>query len=119
MEEANKEILDNIEQIYKDKEAEINGRIYKITKVNHEKRKKIFAYMMKVQNQISSGDLSFIDSVEFKRVEDIICGLVLFDGFLLSKSQNHWDEYPEDYLKFVTSMLLVFSYPFMRGGTLN
>jgi len=117
--DTNKEVLDNIEQIYKDKEAEINGRIYKITKVNHEKRKKIFAYMMKVQHQISAGDLSFIDSVEFKKVEDIICGLVLLDGVLLSKINDHWDNYPEDYLKFVTSMLMVFSFPFLQGGNLS
>lgn len=115
----NEDLLENIKQIYKDKEAEINGRKYKITKVNHAKRKKVFAYLMKNMKLLQEGDLSFVGTEEFDKIEEIISNLVTFEDSLLAKLPNHWDEYPEDYLIFINSMLLVFSYPFLAGGVIN
>jgi len=37
---------------------------------------------------------------------------VLFEGAQISKLPNIWDEQPEDYVIFITTMLGAISYPF-------
>lgn len=108
--------LAQIKAVYDDQAAEINGRTYKFTGTNHSTRRKIFAFFSRVQVEIGKGDFSFLASSEFVPIEKDINNIVTFEGDLISKIQDHWEEYPEDYLKFVSTSLGVISYPFLKGS---
>ena len=104
-----------LKAVHDDKCAEINGREYHITKINHIKRRKVFAFYSHIQHAVAKGDFWFMESDDWRDVEKVIENAVTFDGDLLSKRQGHWDEYPEDYLLFVQTMLGALSYPFLSG----
>jgi len=70
----------------------------------------------KRQGEIQAGDFSFLDSADFEPVEKVILDTVLFEELQLSKQPNHFDKYPEDYVVFITTMLGVYSYPFLIGS---
>lgn len=114
-EQANK-ALEMVRDVYEDGEAEINGRTYQLTKTNHKKRRKVFAFTSKIGPQMQRGDFSWMDSPEFASVEETINNIVMFDGDLLSRRPDHWDEYPEDYMIFIPTVLGAISYPFMKGA---
>lgn len=98
--------------VHDDKCATINGRDYQITTINHIKRRKVFAYYSHIQRDIARGDFSFLDSSEWQEIERVIQNVVTFEGDLLSKRQDHWETYPQDYITFVTTMLVALSFPF-------
>jgi len=118
MQDQSQAALEMIKAVYEDSEAEINGRIYKITKTNHKNRRKVFSFFTKYRKEILHDDYSFLETPEFEKVEGIISNLVIFDGNLISKLPDHWEKYPEDYMLFVSTMLVSMSYPFFRdvGG---
>ena len=107
--------LEQIKAVYDDSVAEINGREYVFTKATHKKRLKVFAFYTGIKDMIKNGDLSFMGKDGYETIEQTICELVTFDGSLLSKRPNHWNEHPEDYLQFITVALGVISYPFLSG----
>jgi len=102
-----------LKAVYDDGFAEINGRKYVFNKTTHKKRLKVFAFFTSVQHLMSNGNFSFMDGEEFDSVVDVIGGVVSIDNELLIKKKFHWEEYPEDYLKFITTALGVISYPFL------
>lgn len=114
--EKSKAALTMIKAVYDDGEAEINGNKYTFLGTTHAKRRKVFAFFSSIQRQIEQGNFSFLDTADFKPVEDTINGMVTFDGDLLSKKKDHWEEYPEDYLNFVSTAMGVISYPFLKGS---
>ena len=103
--------LKMFKDVYEDKEAIINGRTYRLTTTTHIKRRKVFAF----SPRIGEADLSFLDDPKFEEIEKIISNVVLFDGELLSKKPNHWDQYPEDYMIFISTMVGALCYPFLKG----
>lgn len=107
--------FDMLKAVNDDGKAEINGRTYVLTKTVHKKRRKIFGFYTKCQAQIIASDYSFLDSVEFESVENLINNIVTFNGDLISRLPNHWEDYPEDYILFVVTMLGAISYPFLIG----
>lgn len=116
MDEQKKAALAQIKAVYEDGAAEINGREYKFHVTTHITRRKIFAFFTSIQNGIAASDFSFLASPKFAEVEKDINKMVTFDGNLLSKLDNHWDEYPEDYINFITCAMGVISYPFLKGS---
>jgi len=107
---------DMIKRIYEDGCAEINGREYKFTKMQHKKRRKVFAFYSSITSQLKANDFSFLDYSSFEGVEAAINDAVTFDDSLLSRlGTEHWDEYPDDYLPFIGTALAVISFPFIRG----
>lgn len=113
---AQDEALAQIKAVYEDGEVTLpSGRSYTFTKATHKKRLKVFSYFTGVREMISRQDFSFMGTEEYDRVEAIISDLVLYDGTLLSKRTNHWNEFPQDYMLFVTTALGVISYPFLQG----
>lgn len=114
--EQKKSALAQIKAVYEDQEAEINGRVYKFTGTNHITRRKIFAYFTKIQHELGAGNFSFLASDDFVNIEKLINNMITFDGDLLSKIPEHWDNYPEDYVKFVNCAMGVISYPFLKGS---
>lgn len=113
------EWLEAVKEIYDDGFVEINGREYHFTPVNHQIRKQIYAYFSHIKEQIAAGDFLFMLSPEFERVEKILWGRILFNGSVIAKRENHWEEYPEDYQNLIMTAMSVFSYVFLRGATTN
>jgi hypothetical protein len=109
--------LSMLKAVHDDQSATLpSGREYKLTKMTHKQRRRVFAFFTKKQKEIQNGDFSFLDSAEFEPVEKVIMDTVLFEDAQLSKSPNHWEEYPEDYVIFITTMLGAISYPFLSGS---
>ena len=108
--------LAQIKAVYNDQEAEINKRVYKFHGTNHNTRRKIFAFLTGIQNELQAGNFSFLSSPEFVPIEKDINNIITFDGSLISKLPEHWEDYPEDYIKFISVALQVISYPFLKGS---
>lgn len=108
--------LATIRAIYEDGVATINARDYMFLKMTHEKRRKVFAFYSSVGRQMADQSFGFLDWPEFAAVERVICDNVTYDGHLLSKRRDHFDEFPEDYLVLITTAMGVMSYPFLRGS---
>lgn len=104
-----------VKAVHDDKCAEINGREYHITNINHIKRRKVFAFFTHIQHDLQRQDMWFLESKEWQEVERVIENCVTFNGDLLSKLNTHWDDYPEDYMLFIQTMLGAISYPFLSG----
>jgi len=108
--------LSAVKEIYDDGFAEINGREYHFTQMNHTIRKQVYAYFTHVKDMIANGDFFFMTTPDFERIEKLMWGRITFNGSTISKRENHWDEYPEDYQALIMSAMSVISYPFLRGA---
>lgn len=113
LEEQQQKALEMVKQVCDDKEAEINGRKYKIHKLTHKKRLKVFAFYTSIKKDIMNKSYSFLGTDEWLTIENIICGAITYNDTVLTKIDNHWEKYPQDYLIFISTMLTVFSYPFL------
>ena len=103
-----------IRAVFEDQEAEINGRAYKMTRMTHKQRRKVFAFYTRVGKQVETGDMSFIDSAEFEPVEKVINSVITYNDSLLSiLGDAHWEKYPDDYVTFIMTMLPAISFPFL------
>ena len=113
--EQQQKALDNIKDVYNDGCAEINGRSYKFTVMNFSERRTVFAYMTSIKDKLANEDFSFLDETKFKEIErDVIFKRVTVDDMSISK-KNIFETYPEDYLMFISTSLMVISYPFLKG----
>lgn len=108
--------LETIKKVYEDKEAEINGRKYNFMSMTHKKRLKVFSYTMACQSKLNQNDFSFMATDEFDSMSEIIENHVVFKDMVLSKIPKHWEKFPEDYIKFITTAMMVISYPFLKGN---
>lgn len=115
-EEKRAAAMAQIRGVYEDGEAEINGRTYKFHKMVHVDRRKVWAFFSSVQHQLSAGNFLFLDSPAYAQVEEVMWKGVSFDGSAISKLRDHWEEYPEDYMKLVSTAMGVMSYPFLRAA---
>lgn len=112
---AQEQALAQIRAVYEDGTAIVNGREYTFTKATHKKRLKVFSYFTGVREMMSRQDFSFMGEESYEKIEQIVSELVTFEGTLLSKKPNHWNEFPQDYMVFMTTALGVISYPFLQG----
>lgn len=104
--------MNELDQISKDGEFSVNGRIYKIGQLNLREGRKIFAYASSIQDLLNAGDFSFVDSKDFEPIEEIIMSRCLYDGMAIGKSgilEKHW----EDYIFVMTTILGVISFRFL------
>jgi len=105
-----------VKAVYDEGVAEINNRSYTFNKMTFSERRKVFAFMTNVKNELQDGNFSFLDSKVYKEdIEKTIYRNVTLDGMTLSK-KNPFEEHLNDYIPFVTIALGVISYPFMHGG---
>ncbi|MAB53535.1 hypothetical protein [Marinobacter sp.] len=109
------EALKQFKEIHEDKIATINCRDYVLTAFSHAQRLKVFAFFTHVQADLARGDFWFLQGKEWSDVQKVIENAVTYDGVLLSKRRDHWDEFPEDFILFIGAMLGAISYPFLRG----
>lgn len=116
LEEQRAAAMAQVRAVYEDGEAEINGRVYKFHKMQHIERRKVFAFYSSIQAQIQVQNFSFLDGPGFAVVEPVMWNTVSFDGELLTKRRDHWEEFPEDYLSLVLVSMGVMSYPFARAS---
>jgi hypothetical protein len=110
------EALTQIQRVYEDGKAEINGREYAFHRMTHKERRKVFAFFSKIQDDMNKGSFWWLESPEFADVEQVIERNVTFNGVALAKLDNHWEHYPGDYILFITTALGVISYPFMPAA---
>lgn len=108
--------LEEIRKIFEEGEAEINGRKYRFLKMQHVSRRWVYAYYSSIQRQLQLGDHSFLDSTGFAPVEEVMWNSITFEGALISKLRDHWEEVPEDYVTLVAAAMGVMSYPFLRAA---
>ena len=104
-----------IGRIVESGEIEINDRIYKITKMSHKNRLKIFGYFSSIRTNLQNNDMSYLGTDEFLKIQDIIFKHVLFNDSTLERIDNHFDKYGADFLQLIAFSLMAFSYPFMQG----
>jgi len=109
------EALGQVRAVYEDGKATINGRDYEIAKMRHKDRRKVFAFFSKIQEDMNRNNFWWLESPEWSDVEKVIESNVLFDGEKLANLDTHWDNYPQDYMLFVSTMLGALSYPFLSG----
>ena len=104
-----------IKQCYEDKCVTINGHDYKYLPTTHEKRLKVFSYMMGVQKQMTNGDLSFMGSDGWKNIVSVMSNIIMYDDSILSRKKDHWEqeEFSGDYIKLMLTSLQVISYPLL------
>lgn len=112
------EAQEMIKAVFEDGEATLDsGNSYRFTKMMHKERRKVFAFYSRIAGAVQNQDLSFLDSPDFEGVEGIINKRVTYEGSLLSVlGDAHWDKYPSDYIPFITTALMVISYPFFPAG---
>lgn len=107
--------LAQIRAAYEDGEATINGRPYKFHKMQHVERRKVFAFQSSIAGELQVGNFAFLDSPLFAQAEKVMWDNVSFEGSTISKSRDHWEEFPEDYIMLLSTAMGVMSYPFMRA----
>jgi len=117
-EKTTQEARNLIEQVYNDKCAEINGHAYHYVSTTHERRLKIFSYMMGIKNKLAKDDYSFMGTPEWGEIAGLIEKLVSYEEQLIAKRKDHWEEeeFSGDYLKLMLTSLQVISYPLLRGN---
>lgn len=114
--ETPKKPLDVIRECFEDGSAEINGRSYKFCKLNHRKRLQIFGFASSIKKDLLNQDLSFFGSESQLRIEELMFSNMTYNDSSLSKIDNHFEKYGEDYIPLFTMSLSVFTFPFMKGN---
>lgn len=107
--------LEQVRQVFEDGVATINGRDYCFLKMRHEQRIKVFAFYSSISSSLQEGSFEFLDSEKFREVSKVIFNSITYNGSLISKLPDHWEEFGEDYVTLVATALGVISYPFFRG----
>lgn len=116
MQEQREKAVAMVRAVYEDGEAEINGRKYKFHKMTHVERRKVFAFYSSVAPQLREDNMAFLDTPVYAAVEDVMWSNISFNGLTLNKLRDHWDEFPEDYIRLVATSLAVIAYPFTRAA---
>lgn len=108
--------LEFVKQAFEDNCITIDGRDYEFAKTNHLQRKQVFAYLSSINGLLEKGNMSFIDTPEFVKIEKLLGDIITFEGLQLSKAKEHWEKFPQDYLMLIPLAMMVVSYPFLRGN---
>lgn len=104
-----------IAQAYEDGRVTVNKNVYDFTNMTHKERRTIFAFLTSIKNDLQTGNLSFLDSDRFQKVERIIEESTTFEGMQISKLPSHWDKNLPDYVKFMIAAMGIMSHPFTSG----
>ena len=103
-----------IKAIYEKGCFDIADRKYQFSKMPFKSGKKIFAYLTTIAGELENGQLGFIDSVKFdSEIEPLLIKYILVDGFKLDTIPDHFEDYPSDYIQFVTMAIQGFAAPFL------
>jgi hypothetical protein len=103
-----------IKALYKKGFFDIGDNKYQFSKMPFKKSKKIFSYLTSIASELELGRLGFLDSPKFDdEIEPLLFQYMLLDGFKLETIDDHFDEYPSDYIEFVTMSIQGFSAPFL------
>lgn len=94
-----------------DNKAEINGRTYQLSKMTHKMRLPFLQYYQDMQPNPVTGIVT--KKMDYEEVENMLSGIVLFEGATLKNLPNHFDTYPQDYMPYINTMLMVVVYPFL------
>jgi len=92
----------------------INGREYKISKLSHQFRTEILSVYTQIEKNLEDGNFGFITEPTFKNIIKKIDNKITFEDELISKRSRHWEEFPEDYLDYISMSMKVICYPFFK-----
>lgn len=110
--QAQKDKIKEIESVVNDNnKADINGRTYQLSKMTHKQRLPFLQYFQNVQPNPMTG--VSVEKMDLERTEDMLAPYVLFENATLKNLPNHFDKYPEDYLTYIDTMLMVVVFPFL------
>lgn len=111
--ESFKRLLGEIEKVVNDdNKAEINGRTYQLSKMTHKQRLPFLQYYQDMQPNPVTGIAT--EKMDLEKVENMLSSCVLFDGALMKNLPQHFDNFPQDYMAYINTMLLVVVYPFLQ-----
>lgn len=113
---AQNEGLAKIKEIFEEGTAEIHEHKYTFLKVNHKKRLRVFGFLSSIQHELAVGNMGFLGRDDWELIEQTIMSVVSYDNEVLKQRHNHWDDFAEDYIIFITTALQVISYPFLAGS---
>lgn len=111
-------VLEMVKACFDDRQMTINGRNYDFTKCNHQKRLKVFGFMMEHKEQLSTQNFGFLGTKEWADIEGTLFSVINYQDAALSKLNDHFseDKYAEDYLQVILVGMQVICYPFTRGN---
>ena len=118
--EQQQKILKETKKIYDDGKMDINKRSYPFVKMPFKEGRKVYAYFTSIQTDLMMGNLMFMESQEFLNIRNTMFDYIDFDGNRLNAINDndaHFEKYPEDYDDLISSAMLVFAYPFLKGKT--
>lgn len=107
--------IKTIEKAYKDREIEINGRVYKISSIPFDTSRKFASYRIELGDDPTNVLQEILKGDGFASYEKLIKNILIFDDGLISKDPGHFERYPEDFLPLMGAMIMVISYPFLSG----
>jgi predicted transcriptional regulator len=108
------EILKQLEEWVNNSAFEVNGREYKISKLSHQFRLEVLAIYSQIEANLTMGNYGFLMNKDFKDLMKKVDSKILFEDSQISKLPNHFEDYAEDYLDYVSLSLKVISYPFYK-----
>ena len=112
--------LAELKALHENGEFKIGDRVYGIGKMPFKLGRKMCAYLTVIAEELERGQLGFIDSAKFEsEIEPLLIEYTLVDGMKLSTIPEHFDEYPGDFMQFVTSAIQSYAAPFMCGSGTN
>lgn len=99
-----------IAECWDDKAITINGREYKMLHIPHQSALKVIGFAQRIEKgEIYTGDAGWME------LENTLRKYFSVDGDILIKTPKHFEDYPEDYMTFITYAVGVISFPFTKG----
>ncbi len=109
--------MDRTRGIYSTGFVVINCNEYKVLKLTHKIRLKVFSYYSSVQAKALSGEFSFMDTPKYQEIEKVILNNVSCKGIVIGTKDDYFEgELEGDYINLIMTMFDVFSYPLLIGS---
>lgn len=94
---------------------EVNGRVYKLSKLSHQFRLEVLAMYSQIEANITMGNYGFMVEPTFKKLMEKVDERILFEDSQISKLEKHFEKYAEDYIDYIAIGLKVICYPFYKS----
>lgn len=105
--------VDELKAIYEAGEFEINGRVYKLGKMDFKKGQKLLSFVQQVERE----GMMIFDNPRYYEYETLIFSNITFNGSSLNKLPKHFNDCPEDMLPVIFNCSGALVYPFLPKGS--
>lgn len=114
LEDQREAILKQLDEWNEKGSFEVNGRVYKISKLSHQFRLEVLALYSQIEANITMGNYGFVTEPRFKELMKKVDDKILFENSQVSKLPDHFEKHAEDYMDYIAIGLKVICYPFYR-----